>query len=257
MKQLYTGFHAIEEQIKKFSQEQKHTSCPIIYYAKEGPRVKRILSLARDCGLQAVQADRKTLDNMASVLPQQLQDHRGIILCTENSENATNTSVQLDTWIKTCPESALVVVLDSVTDPHNVGAILRSCDKFKASLLIVPERNSPSNIQSNEIIARSSAGANSWVPIASVTNLVRSVEQLKQAGFWVYGADIDGESLAQTQFAAKTCIIMGSEGSGMSHLLSKECDTIITIPTSGHVDSLNVSVAAGIILYEHYRQKIC
>jgi 23S rRNA (guanosine2251-2'-O)-methyltransferase len=149
-----------------------------------------------------------------------------------------------------------VVILDSITDPHNVGAILRSCDQFGASLVVIPEHNSASDIAGNEVIGRTSAGASAWVPVAIVNNLVRAAEQLKQAGFWIYGADAGGSPLGEAKFSGKTAIIMGSEGTGMSRLLREKCDVILSIPTCGKLDSLNVSVAAGVLLYEIHRQKL-
>jgi 23S rRNA (guanosine2251-2'-O)-methyltransferase len=150
----------------------------------------------------------------------------------------------------------VVVFLDSITDPHNVGAILRSCDQFGASLVVMPSRHSASDFSDNEIIARSSAGASAYVPVAIVPNLVRAAQSLKEAGFWLYGADAGGESVQKVSFADKSVIVMGSEGSGIAKLLEEQCDTIVSIPTCGKIDSLNVSVAAGILLYESYRQKL-
>ena len=146
-------------------------------------------------------------------------------------------------------------MLDGVTDPHNIGAILRSCDQFGIDVLVVPERRSASPLQDSQTIARTSAGASAWVPTATVTNLVRTVEQLKEAGFWIFGADANGTPAPETQFPGRTCLIMGSEGSGISRLLARSCDTIVSIPTCGKIDSLNVSVAAGVLLYERYRQQ--
>ncbi len=150
----------------------------------------------------------------------------------------------------TTSSRCIVVILDSITDPHNVGAILRSCDQFGAALVIIPEHNSASDIAGNEVIGRTSAGASAWVPVAIVNNLVRAAEQLKQAGFWVYGADAGGQNCRTIDFAEKSVLIMGSEGTGIASLLEKQCDTIVSIPTCGKIDSLNVSVAAGVLLYE-------
>ena len=147
-----------------------------------------------------------------------------------------------------------VVVLDSVTDPHNVGAIIRSADQFGAALVIMPERHSANNVNDNDVIARSSAGASSWVPVSVVTNLVRTVEKLKSNGFWVYGADAGGVSVEEGKFFKKSVLVMGSEGTGISRLLKEQCDSIVSIPTCGKIDSLNVSVATGVLLYEIYRQ---
>ena len=147
----------------------------------------------------------------------------------------------------TVENRSIVVVLDSITDPHNVGAVLRSCDQFGADLVIMPERRSA--IES-EVIDRSSAGASAWVPVSVVQNLVRSVELLKKAGYWIYGADAGGEDVVTADFASKAVLVMGSEGEGIARLLKESCDTIISIPTCGRLDSLNVSVAAGVLLHE-------
>ena len=251
---IYTGFHAVEERVRRYGDEKIHSSTPSLFYSKPGPRIKKIIAAAKEAGIECNLTDDKTLDSMVASLPVQARDHRGIVLTVEGEKEKARNLVELDQWLKECPENATVIILDSVTDPHNVGAILRSCDQFGASLLIVPERRSSSDIQDNDIIARSSAGASAWVSVSVVTNLVRSAQLLKEAGFWLYGADAGGSSLQKTDFAPKTCIIMGSEGNGISHLLTQQCDSIVSIPTCGKIDSLNVSVAAGVLLYERYRQ---
>ena len=148
------------------------------------------------------------------------------------------------------------MILDSITDPHNVGAILRSCDQFGTNLVVIPSHRSQSDFSENETIARSSAGAAAYVPVSVVTNLVRATQKLKDAGFWIYGADAGGESVQSLKFPKKTAIVMGSEGSGISKLLEDQCDSIVSIPTCGKIDSLNVSVAAGVLLYERFRQRL-
>ena len=153
-------------------------------------------------------------------------------------------------------DSCLVLVLDSVTDPHNLGAVLRSADQFQASALIVPEsRSAKDSGEENGVVARASAGASAWIPLVRTSNLVRAVERFKQAGFWVYGAEAGGQSVADVKLPDKTVFIMGSEGSGISRLLRENCDGFVSIPAAGRLDSLNVSVAAGILLYEFRRQK--
>lgn len=143
------------------------------------------------------------------------------------------------------------MILDSVTDPHNVGAVIRSCDQLGADLLVLPEKRGASE---SAVIERSSAGASAWVPTAIVTNLVRAVEKLQKAGFWVYGAAAGGSAAHSLDLTGNTALIMGSEGSGIGRLLAKKCDGFIAIPCCGKLDSLNVSVAAGILLYERRRQ---
>ena len=192
---------------------------------------------------------------MVSSLSPALRDHRGLVLEIEGEQKKSVNLVDFDAWVKSFEkETCTVVILDRVTDPHNVGAIIRSCDQFGADLVVLPEHKAASKVEENDVIARTSAGASAWVPLAVVNNLVRAVEQLKEKDFWVYGADAGGQTCGQVDFADKSVIVMGSEGSGMAQLLEKQCDTIVSIPTCGKIDSLNVSVAAGVLLFERFRR---
>lgn len=262
-----TGFHSIEEKVRSLKKDTQ--SGYKIYFSKPGPRVKKILAAAKEAGITCEQTSDAQLDSLVSGLDESLRDHRGIVMEIKGGEKKAANLVDFDVWVKTHSGDAelsggdnssgaagavvsrcTVVILDSITDPHNVGAILRSCDQFGAALVIIPEHNSASDIAGNEVIGRTSAGASAWVPVAIVNNLVRAAEQLKQAGFWVYGADAGGQNCRTIDFAEKSVLIMGSEGTGIASLLEKQCDTIVSIPTCGKIDSLNVSVAAGVLLYE-------
>lgn len=255
MSKVITGFHSIEEKIKAFNKVQE-TQNVRIFYSKIGPRVKKILEFAKKSNIKASQVDEKVLNQMVSNLDISLQDHRGIVLEIENLKEENLNNVDFDSWIKEHKndENSIVVILDRITDPHNVGAILRSCDQFGVNLVIIPEHNSANNILENEVIGRTSAGASAWVPFTIVNNLVSVVEKLKESDFWIYGADAGGENLTTVKFAKKSVLIMGSEGSGIAELLRKNCDKIVSIPTVGKIDSLNVSVATGILLYELYKR---
>lgn len=266
MKVVVTGFHAIEESVNAIEKSKKNPQKVQLFYSKVGPRVKKILTTAKNAGVNAVQVENSKLDEMVGDLPTALQDHRGIVLQKEVDfkENSSANYVEFDSWLKQIcnkedgdieKKSCTVVILDRITDPHNVGAIIRSCDQFGVSLVVIPEHKSANNIEENDVIARSSAGASAWVPVAIVNNLVRVVEKLKEAGFWVYGADAGGQTCGKIEFASKTVLIMGSEGQGISQLLEKQCDSIVSIPTCGKIDSLNVSVATGVLLYEIFRRK--
>lgn len=254
MAKVITGFHSIEEKVRAIIKSQNSNGVTISY-SKPGPRVKKILAAVKEANIKTEEVDDKKLDEMVSGLEEALRDHRGIVMTLSGESKQTANIVNFDDWIKTAPQKASVLVLDKVTDPHNVGAIIRSCDQFGASLVVLPEHNSANDIEGNEVIGRTSAGASAWVPVAIVNNLVRAVEELKEAGFWIYGADAGGQTLGTIDFPEKTCIIMGSEGSGISQLLEKKCDSIVSIPTCGKIDSLNVSVAAGVLLYELYRRQ--
>jgi 23S rRNA (guanosine2251-2'-O)-methyltransferase len=139
------------------------------------------------------------------------------------------------------------MVLDGITDPQNLGAILRSADQFAAELVVIPSRRSA---RETETVSRVSSGASVYVPLAIVPNIATALERLKESGFWIYGADIAGEPLDRVSFSEKACLVMGSEGFGMRRLVREKCDHLIRIPASGHVDSFNVSVAAGILMFE-------
>ena len=236
---ILTGFHSIEERVR--SQKKDAPAIGKLYYSKPGPRVKKILAAAKEAGISAIQVDDKKLDELVSGLDETLRDHRGLVMEISGGEQARAAAniVDFDSWVKTHSREAagrtIVVILDSVTDPHNVGAIIRSCDQFGAALVILPEHNSASDIAGNEVIGRTSAGASAYVPVAIVNNLVRAAEQLKQVGFWIYGADAGGENCRKIDFAKKSALIMGSEGTGISQLLEKQCDTIAAMARRDYV----------------------
>ena len=266
---IITGFHSIEEKLRAVKEKDVKSKGKgaaddglKLYYSKPGPRVKKILAAAKEAGVSAIQVEDTKLDSLVAELDETLRDHRGIVMEIKEGKQKASNIVDFDSWIKThshdlqeADKPCTVVMLDSVTDPHNVGAIIRSCDQFGAALVILPEHNSASNIAGNEVIGRSSAGASAWVPVTIVKNLVRAAEQLKNAGFWIYGADAGGENCRKIDFAKKSVIIMGSEGTGIAQFLEKQCDTIVSIPTCGKIDSLNVSVAAGVLLYELFTRQ--
>ena len=224
-----------------------------ILYAKQGPRVKKILAQAEKLSVTIERRTDAELDKLTASLPEYLQNHRGIILIDERpQEQAPKLSADALLAALASREKAFVVVLDSITDPHNTGAIIRSADQFAVDAVVLPERRSAGDFQT---VSKISAGAAAWVPLLYTANLVRTVEKLKRNGFWVFGADAQGEPLPHTKFPDKTLLIMGSEGSGISRLLKASCDSFTAIPTSGKLDSLNVSVAAGILMYEVRRQQ--
>ena len=257
---IITGFHAIEEKIKSLEKNSK----AILFYNKPGPRVKKIIAFAqslcesKNALIVCRQVEVHELEKLVSTLPELARDHRGVVLqLSGNQKDETNLVEFSDLKIhlknrissKTENQKSVVVILDSITDPHNVGAIIRSCDQFGADLVVLPSRRGAST--DSEIIGRSSAGASSWVPYMVVPNLIRVIELLKEEGYWIYGADAGGENLNDlvVQKNDKVAIVMGSEGSGMSRIVRENCDKILSIPTCGKLDSLNVSVAAGILLY--------
>ncbi|MEL3906046.1 MAG: 23S rRNA (guanosine(2251)-2'-O)-methyltransferase RlmB [Treponema sp.] len=256
--QIITGFHAIEEMLRscgKGSAAEKQADgagksrFPFrILYTKQGPRVKKILAQAQKLSVPAVQCSEAELDALTKPLPEYVREHRGVVLVDDRpQEKDVKQSSDALFADLAARETAFVLVLDSITDPHNIGAIIRSADQFAADAVVLPERKSAGDFQT---ITKISAGAAAWVPLLYTANLVRTVEAFKKQGFWVFGADAQGEPLPDTAFPDKTVLIMGNEGAGIGRLLKNSCDSFTAIPTYGKLDSLNVSVAAGILMYE-------
>jgi len=234
-----TGFHSIEERIKS------GRPCGPLLVAKAGPRAKEIVTLAVNKKIRLERVGAFDLDGIAP-------ENRGIALYVEDEGGAADIS--LEDFIAGLGESssALVLILDEITDPHNYGAILRCCDQFGVDLVISRNRRSAKHAG---IISQTSAGAVSWVAQTETPNLVRAAEDLKDAGFWIYGADMEGEIVYKKDLSGRTALVLGGEGSGISRLLRERCDGMVGIPSFGRIDSLNVSVAAGVLLYEVRRQR--
>jgi len=234
-----TGFHAIEELIKSGKAKGPLLVCGA------GPRARAIVTLAVERKIPVNRVGEHELDRIA-------RGHRGIALTVESGEETNETTVEEFIAGLEEGQDAIVVILDSITDPHNYGAILRSCDQFGVGLVVVASRRAAKD---GETVSKTSAGASAWVPIATIPNLVRAAELLKEAGFWVYGADMDGEAVDKKDLSGRVALAMGSEGAGLARLLRETCDGMVSIPAQGQVDSLNVSVAAGVLLYEASRQR--
>ena len=149
-------------------------------------------------------------------------------------------------------ETSFVLVLDGITDPQNLGAILRVADGFGVSLVLIPEHDSAGLTPA---AVKASAGASEWVPVALVTNLARSIERLQKRGFWVYGAAAEGTAPSSIDLRGKVAIVLGNEGKGIRRNVLEHCDGRVTIPMHGHVDSFNVATAAAVLCYEVRRQQ--
>lgn len=144
-------------------------------------------------------------------------------------------------------DASFIVMLDSLEDPHNFGAIIRTCECAGVDYIIIPNRRS---VSVNSTVYKTSSGALSNVRIIEVSNLTNTITKLKSLGFWVYGADAKGKDYRSNTYEAKTCLVIGSEGKGLKQIVSSSCDEIISIPMKGKINSLNASVSAGILIYE-------
>ena len=174
--------------------------------------------------------------------------HQGIAVLVAPLEESS-----LEDILARCADNALVLALDQVTDPHNVGAILRSAAAFGVAGVVVTERNAPAD---TGVLAKAASGALEVVPLVRAVNLARALDQLKEAGFWLYGLDERGDvAIGDLDLAGRVCIVLGAEGEGLRRLTAEKCDRLATIPTAAALAALNVSNAAAVASYEWARRR--
>lgn len=224
------------------------TAIDKIYIAKgeTDATLGHIASTARGKGIVVVEADRRKLDAMSAT-----HSHQGVIAVAAVREYASVADILQAARDK--GEAPLVVVCDELSDPHNLGAVIRTAEAAGAHGVIIPKRRSAGL---TAIVGKTSAGAVSYLPVARVANLTALLRELKEEGLWVYGTAADGTtSLYQADFKGPAAIVIGSEGDGMSRLVREQCDFLVSIPMRGKVNSLNASAAAAVVLYEAVRQR--
>ena len=205
-----------------------------------------IASRARDAGVVVVEADRRKLDAMSRT-----HAHQGVIALAAVREYVSIQSILDSAAAK--GEPPLLVVCDEISDPHNLGAILRTAECAGAHGVIIPKRRSAGL---TAVVAKTSAGAVSYIPVARVANIPSLLKDLKKQGVWVFGTAADGTTdLYTADLKGPAAIVIGSEGSGMTRLVSENCDFLVSIPMKGRISSLNASAAAAILLYEAVRQR--
>ena len=224
------------------------TAIDKIYLAKgeTDKTLGHIASRAREAGVVVVEADRRKLDAMSRT-----HSHQGVIALAAVREYVSVQSILDAAAAK--GEPPLLVVCDEISDPHNLGAILRTAECAGAHGLIIPKRRSAGL---TAIVGKTSAGAVSYLPVARVANLPSLLKRLKEEGLWIFGSAADGTtSLYAADLKGPAALVIGSEGSGMSRLVSETCDFLVRIPMRGKLNSLNASAAAAILLYEAVRQR--
>jgi 23S rRNA (guanosine2251-2'-O)-methyltransferase len=233
---ILIGFHPVVEALKA------GRSLDRIMIAKGagGPRIQEIVNLARTSSIPVRFEERGTLGRMAGS-----DAHQGIVALGAASKYAEFEEVAAD--------ARLVVVLDGVEDPHNLGAIVRTAHAAGANAVIIPERRA---VGLTETVAKSAAGALEYLPISRVTNINRTLEDLKKRGYWIYGVDERGtEDYDKVEWTVPSAIVLGAEGKGLHQQTKQHCDILVRIPMAGQIASLNVSVATGIVLFS-WRSKI-
>ena len=211
---------------------------------KEGS-INQLLGIAAERGIPITECDRTRLDTMAKG-----GRHQGVIAIAAERNYASIDEILA--YAEEKGEPAFVVVCDGIEDPHNLGAIIRSAECAGAHGIIIPKRRA---VGLTATVAKSSAGALEHMKVAKVTNLATAIDDLKERGLWIYAADMDGSTYYKTDMKGATALVLGSEGFGISRLVKEKCDFVVSIPLYGHVNSMNVSCAAAVLLAEVARQR--
>jgi 23S rRNA (guanosine2251-2'-O)-methyltransferase len=236
------GFHAVTARLR-----HEASSVEEIYVdaSRHDRRMQELLRAAESAKVRIIQADDQRLNGMVGT-----RRHQGVVAKAGELSLARN----LDELLDAIEGPPLLLVLDGITDPHNLGACLRVADGAGAHAVIAPKDRA---VGLNATAAKVASGAADTVPYITMTNLARTLRELKERGIWLIGTTDDAEkSLYQADFSGPAALVMGSEGEGMRRLTRENCDLLVSIPMHGAVESLNVSVASGVCLYEARRQRI-
>ncbi|MEO7142376.1 MAG: 23S rRNA (guanosine(2251)-2'-O)-methyltransferase RlmB [Bryobacteraceae bacterium] len=233
---VLAGIHPVREALRA------HRALDRVLVARgaSAPGVQEIVELCREHNIPVRFEPREMLDRASEAAA-----HQGVV-----AFGAAHRYAELETVAAT---ARMLVVLDGVEDPHNLGAIIRTAHAAGADAIVVPDRRAAGL---TETVAKSSAGALEYLPIARVSNINRALDDLKQRGFWIYGLDERGDYPHDSiVFTEPTAIVLGGEGHGLHHLVREHCDFLIRISMAGRIASLNVSVAAGVVLFEWKRRR--
>ncbi len=234
MSLIITGKNTVTEAIK--TNRKIHE-----LYIQRGTN-KDVLSLVENKSIKVVELDKQKMNEIC------LRNHQGLGAKIDDYKYLT-----IEDALAKPKENKVFVMLDQLEDPHNLGAILRSADAFKIDGIIIPKNRS---VGLTGTVAKVSTGAIEHVDVISVTNLNQTIKTLKDNGFWVAGTDMDtDQTIHDINVDTNLCIVIGSEGKGISRLVKQNCDYVVKIPMDGHVNSLNASVSTGIVLYEVFRKK--
>lgn len=232
---ILSGIHPVAEALRA-----KHPlDRLLVAQGAGGPRLQEIIDMARRASIPVRFEPRGALDRLAGT-----PAHQGVVAMGVTQKYAD---------AGTAVASEMVVVLDGVEDPHNLGAIIRTAHAAGAGSVVIPERRAAGV---TDVVAKAAAGALEHLPVVRVTNINRTLENLKERGFWIYGLDERGtEDYSRVEYASPTAFVLGGEGKGLHEQVRKHCDVLVRIPMAGKISSLNVSVAAGVVLFEWRRRR--
>lgn len=233
---LVIGRNAVKEALKA----GRPADSLLIQRGELSGSIKPIISECKEKGIIVKEVDSKKLDFMCGHA-----HHQGVIMITAAHEYSSVEEILRKAEEK--GEAPFIIICDSLEDPHNLGAIIRSADAAGAHGVIIPERRS---VSLSGIVGKTSAGALEYVPVARVKNITSTIKALKEKGIWVYCADMDGTPYRQADLSGAIALVVGGEGSGVSRLVKENCDGVLSIPMKGNVNSLNASVAAAILIFE-------
>ena len=238
-----TGIHAVREALEA----ARPLDRIVIAKGRQDTRTEEIVQLARKAGVPVRFEDRGQLDRLVNS-----KDHQGVVaLAAARPVSSLEDIIAAAAGANS--EKGLIVLLDGVEDPHNLGAIIRTSLAAGAHGVVIPERRAAGL---TDTVSRASAGALSHLPVAKITNLARSMEELKEAGYWLIGLDEKADkAYTEVDYTGAVAVVLGGEGQGLHELTRKRCDFVVSLPTTGPVKSLNVSVAAGVVLFEARRQR--
>lgn len=218
----------------------------IVAKGERNGSIIKIISDAKKKGIVIQEADRAKLDSLSNT-----KNHQGIVAYA-----AAAQYVSVEDILKSAKdkgENPFIVIADEITDPHNLGSLLRTANAAGAHGIIIPKRRS---VGLNSVVAKTSAGAVEFTPVAKVSNIANTIDKLKKENIWVIGADMDGENTIYTQdFSGGVAIVVGSEGEGISRIVKEKCDFLVQIPMFGEITSLNASVAGALMIYEVVRSR--
>ncbi len=246
MEETVFGYHAVESLLRL---DPKRVNTVLVQSSRNDKRMQALCALARNQGVVLEPCPRQTLDERVE------GRHQGVVAVLHSGAADNSEGMPEANLLSLVGQAALplLLILDGVTDPHNLGACLRSAEAAGATAVIFPKDRSA---DVNAVVRKVACGAAESVPWLRVTNLARTIETLKQAGIWIVGTSGDAtETLFEQDLAGPCALVLGSEGSGMRRLTQELCDYRVHLPMAGSVSSLNVSVAAGICLFEAVRQR--